>query len=93
MCNAASKISLGFADISKQVPGLPAGLYNQLGQGKLLDVQFGNCSALSLHMWPKHTLKVLCLLKKKVNFNIQAPKSHYIGKAAGTASVRMQQGP
>lgn len=78
-CNAGSKISLGFADISKQVPQLPAGLYNQLGQGKLLDMQFGKCLALNPNVWPKHVFQVLCLMKKKLNFNIQAPKSHYKG--------------
>lgn len=67
ICNAGSKVSLGFADISKQVPWLPAGLCNQPGQGKLLDMQFGKCSALNPNVAQTH-LKGSFFNEEKVEF-------------------------
>lgn len=50
-----------------------------------------NDLALDPNKWLKHILKVLHLMKKTFNSNIEVLKSHYIGDATEFASMWMQQ--
>lgn len=52
-----------------------------------------NDLALNPNKWLKHILKILHLMKKMFNLNIEVLKSYYIGEATELASIRMQQWP
>lgn len=52
-----------------------------------------NDLALNPNKWLKHILKVLHLMKKMFNLNIEVLTSYYIREATEFASIRMQQWP